>query len=67
MEIQSIIPSSTGLNTVIYARVKGEIVYQVAYAYSHANEMLHDPNHQGQWLNGQQMTLNEAIIFVINL
>lgn len=69
MEIQSVIPSTLGLNTIIHAlEDKGEQgVRLVSYAYSHAHEMLHDPHKQGEWLDGKQLSLTEAIQFVISL
>lgn len=65
MNIQSVTPFPSGQNTTIHAvKDSGE---NISFSYSHSFEMLHDPNKQGQWLDGQQLSLNEAIQFVISL
>lgn len=64
MNIQSVIPSQSGIETRIHAvRDNGQ---NVSFSYSHIHEMLHDPFKQEEWLDGRQISLNDAIQFVLN-
>ncbi len=68
MNIISVIPSQSGLNTVIHCEKNGN---PYVYSYSHPNRMLVDPvdsaHGSRQWLTGRDESLTEAIQYVISL
>jgi len=65
MQIQSVIPQSSGLSTTIWAyNDAGGII---DFSYSHSHELIRDPKNKSEWLQWNGGSLTEAISYVIEL
>lgn len=67
MNIQSVIPHTSGLSTTIWAIDKENDARLIDFSYSHNHELIRDPKNKAEWLQWNGGTLTDAIQFVISL